>query len=180
MNRRETRPLEMAGHITERLDHGILLNSQANGRFNSMVIAWGHIGIEWGKPIFVCYVREGRFTRPLIDEAGAFTVSVPTERLSPRVMHVCGAMSGRDVDKVAEAGLTLVEPVANGVPAIAEAPITLECKVIYRRPQDLSLVPADVIDRYYPEDVPSEDCGSNADRHVAYYGEIVASYVLEG
>ena len=180
MDRREIGPLEMAGHITEKLGHGILLNSQANGRFNSMVIAWGHIGIEWGKPIFVCYVREGRFTRPLIDEAGAFTVSVPNGRLDPHVMRVCGSMSGRDVDKVTEAGLTLVEPVANGVPAVAEAPITLECKVVYRRPQDLSLVPEDVLGRYYPENVPSDDCGSNRDRHVAYYGEIVASYVLEG
>lgn len=180
MDRRETTPLEMAGHITGALDHGVLLNSQADGRFNSMVIAWGHIGIEWGRPIFVAYVREGRFTRGLIDEAGAFTVSVPTERLDPRILRVCGSTSGRDVGKVAEAGLTLVEPVANGVPAVAEAPITLECKVIYRRPQDLSLMPEDVLARYYPQDVPSTDCGSNRDRHVAYYGEIVASYVLEG
>ena len=79
MERREIAPLEMAGHIMEKLPDGVLLNSQANGRFNSMVIAWGHLGVEWGKPIFVCYVREGRFTRPLIDEAGAFTVSIPTE-----------------------------------------------------------------------------------------------------
>ena len=32
--------------------------------------------------------------------------------------------------------------------------------------------------RYYPKDVPSEDCGSNADRHVAYYGEIVSAYII--
>jgi len=179
MNRRTIAPLEMAGHIAQALDHGVLLNSCADGRFNSMVIAWGHIGVEWGRPIFVCYVREGRFTRPLIDEAGTFTVSVPTDRLVPHVLRVCGTMSGRAVDKVAEAGLTLVDPVANGVPAIAEAPITLECKVIYRQPQDLSLMPKDVLDRFYPADVPSTDCGSNRDAHVAYYGEIVASYVLE-
>ena len=179
MERREIAPLEMAGHIMEKLPDGVLLNSQANGRFNSMVIAWGQLGVEWGKPIFVCYVREGRFTRPLIDEAGAFTVSIPTERLSPEVLRICGANSGRDIDKVAEAGLTLVDAQANGVPAVAEAPITLECKVAYRCPQDLSLMPEDVLARFYPQDVPSDSCGSNRDTHVAFYGEIVASYVLE-
>ena len=43
MERREIAPLEMAGHIMEKLPDGVLLNSQANGRFNSMVIAWGHL-----------------------------------------------------------------------------------------------------------------------------------------
>ena len=84
-----------------------------------------------------------------------------------------------DIDKVAEAGLTLVDAQANGVPAVAETPITLECKVAYRCPQDLSLMPEDVLARFYPQDVPSDSCGSNRDTHVAYYGEIVASYVLE-
>ena len=108
---------------------------------------------------------------------------VARQRLSVATMAQVAVINGRErighVGKVAEAGLTLVDPVANGVPAIAEAPITLECKVIYRQPQDLSLMPKDVLDRFYPADVPSTDCGSNRDAHVAYYGEIVASYVLE-
>ena len=40
-------------------------------------------------------------------------------------------------------------------------------------------MPEDVLARFYPQDVPSDSCGSNRDTHVAYYGEIVASYVLE-
>ena len=46
---------------------GVLLTSRGMGRVNTMTIGWGTIGIEWGLPVFVAYVREGRFTRELLD-----------------------------------------------------------------------------------------------------------------
>ena len=28
-----------------------------------MTIGWGGIGVEWGKPVFIAYVRESRYTK---------------------------------------------------------------------------------------------------------------------
>ena len=65
------------------------------------------------------------------------------------------------------------------VPGIKELPLTLECKVIYKQKQDLSAIPAELLEKYYPQDVSDPDQGRNRDRHVAFYGEIVDSYIIE-
>jgi hypothetical protein len=55
----------------------------------------------------------------------------------------------------------------------------LECKVIYRQPQELELLPKEICDRMYPQNVPSSNPMANRDPHVTYYGEIVAAYIAE-
>ena len=91
----------------------------------------------------------------------------------------CGVKSGRDTDKISDMGLTLVESDFVSVPGIREFPLTLECKVIYKQKQDLSAIPAELLEKYYPQDVSDPDQGHNRDRHVAFYGEIVDSYIIE-
>ncbi|WP_294684967.1 flavin reductase family protein [uncultured Finegoldia sp.] len=141
MNKRKIDVMDYASDIVKELPKGIFLNTKANGKFNSMAIAWGTIGYNWNKPVFVCYVREGRFTRELLDENPEFTISVPIGSYDKKIMKVCGSQSGRDVDKVEEANLTLVEPETISVNGIKELPLTIECKLIYRQEQDLSLLP---------------------------------------
>jgi len=41
-----------------------------------MTISWGTLGIEWNKPIFTAFIREGRFTKELLDESGEFTINI--------------------------------------------------------------------------------------------------------
>ena len=67
---------DYAGQITKALPRGILLNTQGE-KFNSMVIGSGHLGVIWGQPSFTVYVRQSRFTKPLLDAAREFTLSVP-------------------------------------------------------------------------------------------------------
>ena len=162
---------ECAGQIAQTLPKGILLNTQGD-KFNSMVIAWGHIGFIWNQPTFVAYVRQSRYTRPQLDKTLEFVVSSPLAggTLSPQVMRVCGSQSGYDVDK---AGLfTLVPGRSVRVPAIREYPLTLECRVLYRQNQSLEQIPPEVLDRFYR----GEDAG---DYHTAYIARIVDAYVLE-
>ena len=125
------------------------------------------------------YVREGRYTRELLDENPEFTINVPMGDYDKNIIAICGSKSGRDIDKVVEAGLTLVEAQEVSVPAIKEFPLTLECKVIYRQPQELELLPEEIVKRSYPQDVPSTNPMANKDFHVTYYGEIVAAYIAE-
>lgn len=170
---------EYVGKITEALGKGgILLNSKAE-KFNTMVIGWAGIGRCWNKPVFTVYVRENRFTKPQIDAAGEFTVSIPDGTADPAITKICGSMSGRDIDKVSEAGLTLVEPEVISVPGIAEYPITLECKVLYSQRQNPSMLPYEIFKGMYPQDKdPSEPMG-NRDPHTEYIAEIVAAYIIK-
>lgn len=163
--------LEYANLFTKSLHPGFLLNTQAE-KFNSMVIGWGHIGIVWGLPTVTVYVRQSRYTKHQVDEAGEFTLSLPLEgTLSPEVMKVCGSQSGRDVEK-AEL-FTLAEPRTLHTPGVMEYPLTLECKVLYAQDQDLDRIPEDIREKMYGR---GPDLG---DFHTAYIAQIADAYILE-
>jgi flavin reductase (DIM6/NTAB) family NADH-FMN oxidoreductase RutF len=76
-------------------------------------------------------------------------------------------------------GLTLVEPDVISVPGIKELPLTLECKIIYKQAQDPNAITEENSRKFYPQDVGSEFPGANRDYHTAYYGQIVAAYIIE-
>ena len=83
-------------------------------------------------------------------------------------LKLCGSVSGRDHDKIKEAGLTPV--FIDGVPAFEEADTILICRKMYRT----SMNPADFIDKdadnkFYPE----------KDYHDMYIAEIVKAVVAE-
>lgn len=180
MKRKEINAFEYAPQILKALGKGILLTSKAGGKVNTMTIGWGTLGIEYNEPIFICFVREGRFTRQLIDKSGEFTVNIPYGEYDKKILGICGNRHGDEHDKIAEANLTLVDGEAVSVPAIKELPLTLECKVEYRQQQDLSLMTdKNLCEDMFPQDIPSSDCMRNKDSHVAYYGKIVKAYILE-
>ena len=156
--------------INKMLRPGILLNTNGD-KFNSMVIGWGHLGVVWGLETFVVYVRQSRYTKPQIDKTGEFTISVPLEKLPPELIKICGTMSGRDINKADY--LTVVEPETNSTPGVKEAPLTIECKVIYKQDQVLKNIPQDILDRQY-------NGGTDpSDYHTAYIGRIVDAYMIE-
>ena len=172
--KKQVNVFDYAGDICKALPKGILITTKNGDFVNSMTIGWGHIGIEWGKPIFVAYVRESRHTKTMLENHCEFTINVPVGSYDPNIHAVCGRKSGRDMDKIKELDLHLVESDVISVPGIKELPLTLECKVIYKQKQDLSAIPEDIIKRYYPAD----DTGFQ-DYHYAYYGEIVNAYLIE-
>ena len=162
---------DYAGHICKMLPGGILLTTKAGDTVDTMTIGWGTIGIQWGKPIFIAFVRDSRYTKELLDRNGEFTINVPMGEIDKKILGYCGTKSGRDTDKFADLGLTMVAPEVISVPSIRELPLTLECKVIYRQYQQENTLPADLYDRYYP--------GPAGDYHTAFYGEIVSAYIIE-
>ena len=177
--KKEINIIDYAGQIMKGVKGGVLLSTKADGRTNTMAISWGTLGIEWNKPIFTTFVREGRFTRELLDKSDEFTISIPTKDSNKKLIGLCGSKSGRDVNKAESFGLTYINGEKVSVPAVREFPLVLECRVIYKQPQDKSAMQKDDIAAFYPEDVGSENCGANRDTHIAYTGEIVASYIIE-
>ena len=160
---------DYAGEICKALPQGILMTTKAGDVVDTMTIGWGTIGIQWGKPVFIAFVRDSRYTMEMLNANGEFTVNIPLGEIDKKILGYCGTKSGRDTDKIADMGLTLVEPEVISVPGIRELPLTLECKVIYRQRQENDQIPQDLFNRYYPA----------GDYHTAFYGEIVSAYVIE-
>jgi len=175
--KKEINLYQYAPHILDHLTHsGVLVTAKVGDKVNPITIGWGTIGMQWGKPLFQAYIRESRYTKAMLDEAKEFTVNIPLERTdrTKEILSFCGSRSGRDVDKAGALNLTLVESEKVTAPAIRELPLTLECRVIYSVRQDGSVMPEDVMKRYYPDWENSKN-----DVHSVYYGEVVAAYILE-
>lgn len=164
---------DYSGEFAKHMKKGILLTTKAHGKVNTMTIGWGTVGIEWGRPMFVAYVRDSRYTRTLLDENPQFTVNCPVGDVDGIILGFCGTKSGRDHDKIAQLGLHTEQPLYIDVPGIRELPLTLECKVVYRNDQPVNGIPQQILDRYYPEQ------NGVRDHHIAYYGEIVGAYIIE-
>ena len=155
-----------------------LVTAGSMDNHNSMTVSWGGVGCLWGKPVATVYIRPNRHTYGYFEENEYFTVSFYPEDYK-KALGVMGSKSGRDMDKIKELGLHLVESDVVAVPGIKELPLTIECKVIYKQKQDLSAVPADILARYYPEIPGADFAGETRDFHYAYYGEIVGAYLIE-
>lgn len=175
---KQINPFDYAGHICTSMKKGILLTTKSGNKVNTMTIGWGTIGIEWGRPVFVAYVRVGRHTRHMLDESGEFTVNIPYGEFDSKILGFCGTRSGRDTDKIAELVLELVDSTVVSVPGIRQLPLTLECKVLSQKVQNIPMLPENIRNRYYPAGVDSSNPGSNEDFHIAYYGEIVNAYMI--
>lgn len=100
-----------------------------DGNANIVAIAW--TGVMASRPPTVGIgVRRSRYSHALIEDSGEFVINVPSRELV-HALDYCGNVSGEDVDKFAETGLTQIEPsVLEHAPLIGECPINLECRVI--------------------------------------------------
>lgn len=136
----------------------------AAGDFNTMVVGWGSLGTIWAKPFAQVLVRPSRYTYQFMEKYDNFTLSMLPETYK-RALGILGTKSGRDGDKIKEAGVT---PIASSVvssPAFAEAELIIECRKIYW--QDMApeqILDAGVLPRSY----------HNQDFHRIYFGEMVA------
>lgn len=96
-------------------------------RPNIITIAW--TGTICSDPAMVSIsVRPERYSYDLIKNSGEFVINLTTADLAA-VTDFCGVRSGRDLDKFSECGLTAIPSKHVSVPAIAECPVNIECRV---------------------------------------------------
>lgn len=152
-----------SNHLLKQLPKGIFITVKSQDCVNTMTIAWGHIGVIWGKPVFIAYVRYSRYTYDLLLNATDFTINVPVEKDLKEALKIAGTKSGRDINKFEEANLTLKEAETTKSPIIEECQLNYECKIIYKQTLEPALINETITKRYYP----------HHDTHIAFYGEIV-------
>lgn len=95
--------------------------------YNLLTVAW--TGTVCTSPP-MCYisVRPERYSYEIIRRTGEFVINLTTEEMT-RAVDWCGVRSGRDFDKFRETGLTPAPAQIVAAPIVAEAPVSIECRV---------------------------------------------------
>lgn len=159
---------QYAEKAIEVISNGAFLTTAVDGEVNTMTIGWGSIGCVWGKPIFLVMVRPSRHTYQLIQKSNEFTVSVPLNDMK-KALALCGTKSGRDLNKLAAAGLGTLPGQKISTPVIAGCGLHYECKIVYKQTMtNKNLSPEIDAVKYSTEGY-----------HTMYFGEILATYLEE-
>ena len=148
-------------------DQWMLITAGTAGECNTMTASWGGLGVIWGGPSAICYIRPQRYTKEFVDREEYFTLAFFGEEYRP-ALSLCGSKSGRDVDKVKECGFT-VKSAACGAPYFEEAGVVLVCRKRFAQDMDPENMPREIKDKWYPQ----------RDYHTLYIGEIVEVLVQE-
>ena len=106
----------------------MLITAKNGEEVNTMTASWGTLGILWGKPVAICYVRPQRHTFHIVEPSDKLSLSFLSEKYRD-ALKICGTVSGRDTDKFKASGITLAE--YEETPYIAESDSVLICKKLY-------------------------------------------------
>ncbi len=107
-----------------------LLTAQYRGKKNVMAAGWA-IPVSSNPPMVAVAVHPSRYTFGLIDKSGDFALNIPARPLAEKVKKA-GDLTGAEVDKFLQIGLTPYEAQEVTAPLIAECIGHLECGVVER------------------------------------------------
>src|SRR6056297_3079788 len=97
------------------------------GKPNIMTAAW--VGICNSDPLSISVsMRPATYSHGNVTESKAFTVNIPSSEMAKYVDYA-GRLSGKDVDKFRETGLTPVRSDLVNAPYVKEFPVVLECEL---------------------------------------------------
>lgn len=145
----------------------MLITAGNEEKINTMTASWGGLGVMWGKNAATAYIRPQRYTKEFVDREEAFTLSFYDEKCR-KALNLCGTVSGRESDKISEAGLTPC--FVDGVPAFEEAEMIFVCRKMYHdeiKPE--KLIEKEIDGKWYPQ----------KDYHTMYIAEILKVLVKE-
>ena len=132
------------------------------GNMNAMTIGWGQFGVLWGRPVLTVYVAPERYTNEFMEKNEYFTVTAFPQAYKKALQYI-GTHSGRDGDKLKEAGLN-AEYTELGNPIFKEGNLAIECKTIYKEEFKQELLDDKATSFYEKRKIHP---------HIAYIGEVI-------
>lgn len=107
---------------------GLITSADTEGRAN--IITLGEVfNLSIRQPVIVgIAIDPRRYSHELISQTREYVVNLPPADLLPKVLQ-CGQVSGRDVDKFSQIGLTPLPATTVKPPLIAECVMHIECRV---------------------------------------------------
>lgn len=157
------------------LAHGGAFLMTGKEEKNPMTIGWCQFGRLWNRQSCTVFVRHSRYSYPLMERDGVFTVSFPLDGALKKELAYCGTRSGRDGNKREALGLDTIKSRTNGVDALAGCSIHFECRVLFKLEMGGHLDELDptVRNQFYS---PEQEEGDDGNPHAIYYAEILEAY----
>ena len=138
----------------------LITATKADGTTNTMTASWGGFGIMWNKEVVWVVIRPQRYTKEFIDSAKSFSLTFFDQKYKKELAYL-GKVSGRDEDKISNAGLTIAYD--TNIPYFEEAEIAIFARKLYSQPMSENyFIDTDPIAEWYPE----------KDYHILYMAEI--------
>jgi len=106
----------------------VLVTSHYKERNNVLTVAW-QTPVAHNPPMVGIAIKKNRYSHYLIKEGKEFVINIPDINLIEPV-RFCGSVSGREIDKIKEINLTVVDSKTVKPLKIEECIGWLECKVI--------------------------------------------------
>ena len=157
----EITPADISGNPFRLIGKDWMLITAGNkDKANTMTASWGGLGVLWNKPVAFAFVRPTRYTYEFLEREDTFTLSFFPNESTRQALTLCGRVSGRDTDKIADAGLTLRTDAE--APFFDEASLVLVCRKVAVQDIDPNGFLDDSIHGHYADDY-----------HRVYIGEII-------
>ena len=103
----------------------VVLGTVGGTKDNIITLAMCH-AFSFAPPLIGVGIAPRRFSYDLFRASKDFAVNIP-DRTMLRAVEICGAKSGRKVDKFEASGLTREKAAKISAPLIAECPVNMEC-----------------------------------------------------
>lgn len=137
-----------------------LICAESDGKVNAMTASWGGLGVMWGKNVAYIVLRPQRYTKELVDKAETFSLSFFGDCFRDMLTYM-GTTSGRNEDKIAQSGLTVLYD--GKTPYFEEATAVMLCKKMYAQKMSPDcFIDLAAREKWYPE----------KDYHTIYIAEI--------
>lgn len=146
----------------------MLVTAAKEEKVNTMTASWGGFGVLWNKNVAFVFIRPQRYTKEFVDHSDTLTLTFYSKEYKKQLGYM-GRVSGRDVDKIKESGLTLART-EDGTPYFTEAKIIIKGRKLYA--QELKpecFLVKDLNEKNYPEQ----------DYHTMYVVEVEKILVAE-
>jgi flavin reductase (DIM6/NTAB) family NADH-FMN oxidoreductase RutF len=108
--------------------YSLVTSLDANGRPNALGVSWV-TRTSLDPFLLMVSIDHSRYSHAGIDFHKEFVVNYPSAEQADAALF-CGTRSGRDIDKITEAGISLIDSIAVKVPTIEGATVAFECKVV--------------------------------------------------
>ena len=128
-----------------------LLTTRYRDQINVATLGWVS-PVSLDPPLVLLPIHPSRFSHDLLMRGEECVLNIPGRPLAEQTMR-CGAISGREANKLADIGLTPVDSQRVAVPSIEQCLAHLECAVVDAfKPGDHTLFVAQVIDAWADKD----------------------------
>lgn len=127
----------------------LITAAKPDGTVNTMTASWGGFGVMWNKEVVFVVIRPQRYTKEFVDSAESFSLTFFDKKYLKDLGYL-GKISGRDEDKIAKTGLTIVKK--NGIPYFEEAETAILAKKLFvQRIDESAFLDKGIIKQWYPE-----------------------------